>query len=50
MCWAKHAVQMAQGVTSFRAKIGETNHASLHLFTQLGFAEVSRSPVFRVRW
>lgn len=38
----------SQGVTRFRVKIGEANAASLALFGgKLGFAEVSRSAVFR---
>jgi len=36
-------------VERFRAKIGETNTASLHLFIRLGFSEVSRSAVFKAR-
>ncbi|WIA12789.1 hypothetical protein OEZ85_006420 [Tetradesmus obliquus] len=36
------------GVTKFRVKIGENNAASLALFSaKLGFAEVSRSAVFK---
>jgi len=38
-----------QGVERFLAKIGETNTASLHLFTRLGFSEVSRSAIFKAR-
>lgn len=38
----------ALGVTRFRAKIGESNTASLTLFTsKLGYKEVSRSAVFK---
>ena len=33
--------------TRFRAKIGYDNHASVALFRSLGFAEVSRSDIFR---
>ncbi len=37
-----------QGVTKFRAKIGEANAASLALFQErLGFVEVSRSSIFQ---
>lgn len=35
------------GATRFRAKIGYDNHASDALFRSLGFAEVSRSDIFR---
>lgn len=38
-CW--------QGVTKFRAKVGEANAPSLQLMTKLGFGEVSRSAIFR---
>lgn len=36
-----------QGVTKFRAKIGETNAPSIQLMTKLGFEEVSRSSIFK---
>nr|ADK92874.1 RimL/acetyltransferase-domain protein [Hypericum perforatum] len=35
------------GIHVFRSKIGETNGASLQLFHKLGFAEVSRSEIFK---
>eukprot|EP00879_Flechtneria_rotunda_P017786 GHRR01018645.1.p1 GENE.GHRR01018645.1~~GHRR01018645.1.p1 ORF type:complete len:207 (+),score=60.39 GHRR01018645.1:92-712(+) len=35
------------GVTKFRAKIGESNGASLALFSKLGYQAVSRSTVFK---
>eukprot|EP00775_Hariotina_reticulata_P012646 gene12646-12774_t len=35
------------GITKFRAKIGESNIASVALFQKLGYKEVSRSSVFR---
>lgn len=38
---------LPQGVTKFRAKIGETNAPSIQLMTKLGFAEVSRSSIFK---
>ncbi|XP_021910357.1 N-acetyltransferase 9-like protein isoform X1 [Carica papaya] len=41
-----HAVQTL-GVHMFRAKIGESNGASLNLFRKLGFEEVSYSEVFK---
>ena len=37
----------AQGVTKFVAKIGETNLASQALFQRLGYAQTSRSEVFK---
>ena len=36
-----------QGITKFRAKIGETNTPSLALFSKLGYQEVSRSSIFK---
>lgn len=36
-----------QGVTKFRAKIGETNTPSIQLMSKLGFAHVSRSEIFK---
>lgn len=36
-----------QGVTKFRAKVGETNAPSIQLMTKLGFEEVSRSSIFK---
>lgn len=36
-----------QGVTKFRAKIGQTNAPSIQLMIKLGFAEVSRSSIFK---
>ena len=36
-----------QGVTKYRAKIGEANAASIALFCKLGFVEVSRSSIFQ---
>ena len=35
------------GVIKFRAKIGQSNEASLSLFKKLGYQEVSRSEVFK---
>lgn len=35
------------GITKFRAKIGEANGPSLRLMAKLGFAEVSRSSIFK---
>ena len=37
---------LPQGVTKFRAKIGEANAPSIALFCKLGFVEVSRSSIF----
>lgn len=36
-----------QGVTKFRAKIGEANAPSIRLMSKLGFAHVSRSEIFK---
>ena len=36
-----------QGVTKFRAKVGEANAPSLALFAKLGYAHVSRSEYFK---
>ena len=41
----KHAVTL--GITTFIAKILDYNHASIKLFTSLGYTEISRSPVFK---
>lgn len=35
------------GIHKFRAKIGESNEASLYLFKKLGFMETSRSEIFK---
>ncbi|KAK4437520.1 N-acetyltransferase 9-like protein [Sesamum alatum] len=35
------------GIHLFRAKIGESNEASLNLFQKLGFKETSRSEIFK---
>lgn len=35
------------GIHKFRAKIGESNEASLNLFKKLGFMETSRSEIFK---
>eukprot|EP00245_Coleochaete_scutata_P007530 TRINITY_DN22970_c0_g1_i1.p1 TRINITY_DN22970_c0_g1~~TRINITY_DN22970_c0_g1_i1.p1 ORF type:complete len:204 (+),score=33.96 TRINITY_DN22970_c0_g1_i1:242-853(+) len=35
------------GLRLFRAKIGETNEASLHLFRGLGYVETSHSEIFK---
>ncbi|KAI3440939.1 N-acetyltransferase domain-containing protein [Psidium guajava] len=35
------------GIHTFRAKIGESNRASLHLFQKLGFVESSHSEIFK---
>lgn len=37
----------AQGVTKFRAKIGEANAPSIALMNKLGYVEVSRSSIFK---
>lgn len=34
-------------MTKFRAKVGEANGASLALMAKLGYAEVSRSSIFK---
>jgi RimJ/RimL family protein N-acetyltransferase len=36
-----------QGVTKFRAKIGDANLASQALFRKLGYRQVGRSEVFK---
>eukprot|EP00271_Cylindrocystis_brebissonii_P023280 TRINITY_DN9580_c0_g2_i2.p1 TRINITY_DN9580_c0_g2~~TRINITY_DN9580_c0_g2_i2.p1 ORF type:complete len:139 (-),score=17.94 TRINITY_DN9580_c0_g2_i2:152-511(-) len=41
-----YALSPPLSVHTFRAKIGETNSASLRLFQSLGYEEVSRSHVF----
>ncbi|KAL3714626.1 hypothetical protein ACJRO7_006517 [Eucalyptus globulus] len=35
------------GIHTFRAKIGESNRASLHMFQKLGFVESSYSEIFK---
>lgn len=35
------------GIHTFRAKIGESNRASLHLFQKLGFVKSSHSEIFK---
>ncbi|GLT94164.1 hypothetical protein SLE2022_119200 [Rubroshorea leprosula] len=41
-----YAVQ-SLGIHGFRAKIGESNRSSLHLFRKLGFEEASYSEIFK---
>ncbi len=36
-----------QGITKFRAKIGEANTPSIQLMSKLGFAHVSSSEIFK---
>ena len=39
--------RLPQGVTKFRARIGEANVPSLALFGKLGYAHVGRSEYFK---